>query len=228
MPRGRIVLKRICESRKLAALKTDGARLLYTWLIPNVDSNGCFSGDPQVIKGKIFTRLRKSIKTIAGYLNELKEANIIILYESNGHIFLCIPDFAEKQPYINADREAKTTIPPPTQEQLKSYSRVTPPQIESKSKRESKIQSKGKGEFPPTSVMVTDYAKEINYQLDGNKFCDYYAARGWKLKGGTLMKDWRAAVRTWKRRDDEAPKPETSLERIKRIRKESENGQRQN
>ena len=73
MPQGRIVLKRICQSKKLADLKTDGARLLYTWLIPNMDINGCFSADPEVIKGQIFTRLRKSTRVIAGYLEDLED-----------------------------------------------------------------------------------------------------------------------------------------------------------
>ena len=93
MPQGRIVLKRICQSRKLADLKTDGARLLYTWLIPNVDINGCFSGDPGAVKGLVFTRLKKSVRTVAAYLEDLALVKLIVIYESNGDTFLHIPDF---------------------------------------------------------------------------------------------------------------------------------------
>jgi len=118
MPAGRIVLKVISESRKLAELKTDGARLLYTWLIPHVDINGCFSGDAEVIKGKVFTRLRKSVKTIESYLEELDQIGLIVRYETNGDQFLIIPDFKEKQPKLIAEREAKPSIPLPTHEQL--------------------------------------------------------------------------------------------------------------
>jgi hypothetical protein len=50
----------------------------------------------------------------------------------------------------------------------------------------------------PTSKEVTDYAKEINFNLDGEYFCDFNEARGW-LVSKNPMKDWKAAVRTWKR-----------------------------
>lgn len=130
------MLKRICQSRKLAALKTDGARLLYTWLLPNVDINGCFSGDAEVIKGQIFTRLRKSTKTIFSYLEDLETVGLIVWYQSNGDAFLQIPDFVSRQPNLNPNKEAKSTIPLPTMEQLQTYSGLTPPKVK---EREVKI-----------------------------------------------------------------------------------------
>lgn len=147
MPQGRIVLKRICQSRKLAALKTDGARLLYTWLIPNVDVNGCFSGDVAVIKGQVFTRLKKSPKTIHSYIQELRDVGLVILYQANGDIYLNIPDFADKQPYLNPDRESKTTIPPPTHEECMStsgnaQSNLGQIEVEGKGKCQSESQNK--------------------------------------------------------------------------------------
>ena len=51
----------------------------------------------------------------------------------------------------------------------------------------------------PTPQEVSDYAKGIGFDLDGERFCDYYQARGWELKRGQPMKDWMAAVRTWKK-----------------------------
>jgi len=50
----------------------------------------------------------------------------------------------------------------------------------------------------PTPKEVNDYAKEINFNLDGDYFCDWNEARGW-LVSKNPMKDWKAAVRTWKR-----------------------------
>jgi hypothetical protein len=52
---------------------------------------------------------------------------------------------------------------------------------------------------PPRPEQVNEYAATLGFQLDGQRFVDYYAARGWKYKGGVAMKDWRAAVRTWRR-----------------------------
>jgi len=51
---------------------------------------------------------------------------------------------------------------------------------------------------PPTSEEVEQYAREIGWPLDGQSWCDSYASKGWCLKGGAKMKDWRAAVRNWK------------------------------
>lgn len=50
----------------------------------------------------------------------------------------------------------------------------------------------------PKPEEVTTYAAELGFTLDGNHFVDHYEARGW-LIGKNPMKDWKAAVRTWKR-----------------------------
>jgi len=54
---------------------------------------------------------------------------------------------------------------------------------------------------PPTPAEVSAYAKTINYQIDAERFCDHYQSKGWMI-GKNKMKDWRAAVRTWKRGDE--------------------------
>jgi len=143
MPAGRILLKSISESKKLSELDTDGARLLFTWLIPHVDVNGCFSGDPEVIKGQIFTRLNKSVEEIEDYLVDLQQRKLIVRYETNGDVFLYMPSFVDKQPQLNPEREGKPRIPTPTPEQLKSKSRPTLDQFQTNSNtskvKESKV-----------------------------------------------------------------------------------------
>ena len=58
---------------------------------------------------------------------------------------------------------------------------------------------KGKERFrKPTPQEVTDYSKEIDYPLDGEAWCDCYEQKDWMV-GKSRMKDWRAAVRNWKR-----------------------------
>ena len=101
MPVGRILLKSISGSNKMPQLKTDGARLLYTWLLAHADINGCYSGDAKVIRGTIVTRLEKSIKTIESYLQDVEKLELIFRYSSDNDVFLIIPDFVEKQPSLN-------------------------------------------------------------------------------------------------------------------------------
>lgn len=56
-------------------------------------------------------------------------------------------------------------------------------------------------EFVPPSVEeVEAYSVAHGCPLDAARFVDYYGAKGW-MAGKSPMKDWRAAVRMWSRRD---------------------------
>jgi len=52
----------------------------------------------------------------------------------------------------------------------------------------------------PTVDEVQSYCTERGNWIDPEHFCDYNEARGWKVSNSP-MKDWRAAVRTWEKRD---------------------------
>lgn len=54
--------------------------------------------------------------------------------------------------------------------------------------------------IPPTPDEVRAYASEKGLAIDPEEFCDFYISKGW-IVGRTKMKDWRAAVRNWCRRD---------------------------
>ena len=79
---------------------------------------------------------------------------------------------------------------------------------ESKSKYEYKSESKSEkkestrsAHFKPPSVEeVSAYCLERNNGIDAEQFCDFYASKGWKV-GREPMKDWKAAVRTWERKE---------------------------
>ena len=53
---------------------------------------------------------------------------------------------------------------------------------------------------PPTADEVAEYCSERNNGVDPEAFCDFYAAKGWMI-GKSKMVDWKAAVRTWERRE---------------------------
>ena len=54
---------------------------------------------------------------------------------------------------------------------------------------------------PPTIEEVEAYCKERNNGVDPQKWYDFYSAKGWMI-GKNKMKDWKAAIRTWERRDN--------------------------
>lgn len=53
---------------------------------------------------------------------------------------------------------------------------------------------------PPTIEEVAAYCKERNNKVDAEQFIAFYSSKGWMV-GKNKMKDWKAAVITWERRD---------------------------
>lgn len=53
---------------------------------------------------------------------------------------------------------------------------------------------------PPTLEEVSNYCKERNNGVDPQRFIDYNQSKGWVV-GKVKMKDWKAAVRTWEKKE---------------------------
>ena len=67
---------------------------------------------------------------------------------------------------------------------------------------EDKIDKPKRKRFVAPSIEdVKAYCIERGNNVDAQKFLDYYDMTGWKTKGGAVIKDWKACVRTWERRD---------------------------
>lgn len=60
---------------------------------------------------------------------------------------------------------------------------------------------------PPTADQARAYGNEIGFDIDAERFCDFYAAKGW-LVGKSPMKDWKAAVRNWRGSQHSTPTPQ--------------------
>lgn len=68
----------------------------------------------------------------------------------------------------------------------------------------------------PNPYEVEEYAKSIEFDLNGFHFCDYYQSKGWMI-GKNKMKDWKAAVRTWKQKKLKDEPIENEQPEIKKI-----------
>lgn len=66
-----------------------------------------------------------------------------------------------------------------------------------KTKAETNIPSEKKKFTPPSVDDVRLYCQEHGFDIDPERFVDYYSVRGWETKPNQRMKDWRAAVRLW-------------------------------
>lgn len=87
------------------------------------------------------------------------------------------------------------------------YDRIRPYTTDTKTKTKTKTIKKDslkrveRNFTPPTLEEVAAYVKERELQMDPEAFFDHFTANGWRVSGKTPMKDWRAAVRNWARKE---------------------------
>ncbi len=116
MAEGRMLKRQISRSKKLARLKTDSARLLYTWIIPHLDVEGRLEADPHIVKGEVVPRLETfTPENIQEYLEDMESEKLIVLYHYEGDQFLQLVKFEDHQS-LRKDKEAVSRIPAPSGE----------------------------------------------------------------------------------------------------------------
>lgn len=71
----------------------------------------------------------------------------------------------------------------------------------------------GKNKIPPTLEEVAAYCVERNNHVDPEAFMDFYASKGWMV-GKNKMKDWKACVRTWEKRNNAEPSGNKTLAQL--------------
>ena len=132
MAEGRMLKKAISTSRRLADLKTDSARMLYTWIIPHLDVEGRFYADPSMIKGSVVPRIKSfTEEKIEECLLDMAAVGLINLYRVDGDKYLNLRKFEDHQ-NIKKEREAPSKIPAP-ENGIPDNSRPTPDQLQTNS-----------------------------------------------------------------------------------------------
>ena len=113
MARGRMIDKRVGNSKKLGKTSDKAARL-YFMIYPHLDSEGRIAFDDlDDLKIEIIPYLKGwGIKKIGVALNELADIELIILYPNKQKIAMQFEKFEDFQT-IRKDREAPSKIKPP-------------------------------------------------------------------------------------------------------------------
>ena len=141
MAEGRMLSNRVARSSKVAALSSDTARMIYSWLIPYTDVEGRMEADPRLLKADTAPLLEHvTVAVINNVLLELHEIGLIVLYSSDDGLkeYLQITKFEENQKNLRKDREAPSRIVGPTPAKVRRRSGVKPDELPSKI-REVKI-----------------------------------------------------------------------------------------
>lgn len=63
----------------------------------------------------------------------------------------------------------------------------------------------------PTLDEIQGYCKEKGFNVDAASIYDHYTANGWVQGKNKPIKDWKAAVRQWARREGEFAKPQPQI-----------------
>lgn len=211
----RIIKESICESEKLASVKDFDFRL-WVCLITQADDAGRGDARPAIIKGRCFP-LRESvtIKSISDSLHALASNGLIGLYEVGGRPFYWFPSWTEHQRV----RDCKPKYPAPDESdnprqsaairgELPQYAAscgLNPIQSESNPNPNPKEEARERA-HRPTVEEVAAFCRERGNSVDAERFVDFYASKGWRV-GNQPMKDWKACVRTWERREAPAEAP---------------------
>jgi len=141
MAKGRLLHRKISLDKDVNDLPIASA-LAFTWTIPHLDVEGRIHGDPVVLKSLVCPRrMDISSSDIEEFIQQWVAAEMVVLYEAEGDLWLWFPKFKEHQSGLRADREAPSFIPAPeegdvcggTPDQLRTNSGVTPEQLPSNS-----------------------------------------------------------------------------------------------
>ncbi len=169
------------------------AQSFYVRLITLVDDYGRYEANSQLLKSHAFPlNDEMTTKTIVGMCEQLSNSGLAVFYKTPlGKNFLQLTNWQERvrsEPKYQAFTEdceqlfanaSKCQLPTPSPSPSPSY-------------------------IAPDIKEIIEYGKEINLMTsDCESFFDHFTARGWVPSGSrSKMKDWKAALRNWKRNAD--------------------------
>lgn len=137
-----------------------------------------------------------SEQTVRTSLNHLKSTNEITIIPTNKFSVITIVNYGKFQDI--SEMLTSTSTNNLTNDQPAANQQLTTNEQEKQEKQNNRYRKRF---TPPTVDEVAAYCRERGNTVDAQRFVDYYASKGWKV-GSSGMKDWRAAVRNWERRDN--------------------------
>lgn len=197
--------------------------VVFYRLLVTADDFGCMDGRPLLLKSELFP-IKEGVtkKAVEDAINRLASVGLLQKYEVSGMPYVCFPKWELHQRIRTKHR--KYPAPPEWSEALDSNlqqiaadcGRLPPEsEIESESNPNPKENPNARAARtlfrPPTVEEVETYCQERQNGVDASRFVDFYASKGWKI-GSSPMKDWRAAVRTWERRESKTQDKSAPME----------------
>lgn len=130
-----------------------------------------------------------SVQQIRTALDKLISTNEITSKSTNQYRIIEVNNY-DKYQLTNKQTNSRVT----------SKQQASNKQVTTTNTLKNEKNDKKRGRFTPPSLKeVKEYCKERNNSVDPETFIDFYSSKGWKV-GNVKMKDWKASVRTWEKR----------------------------
>lgn len=146
--------------------------------------DGAYQGDDQLVR-MAYNIFDAAIQRTNEKYQEIREKN----RENARKRWEKIKEKADAYDRIRSDTTAS--------EPMRDDASQTKTETQAQAQAETHDRKKRNIFIPPTVDEVRAYCQERGNTINAEQFVDYYEARGWELKPGQKMKDWRASVRTW-------------------------------
>lgn len=177
--------------------------VIYVFLLTIVDDFGRYDARPAILKSELFPFLQDLVREadVQRSLENMSRAGLVRLYSHDGKPYLEIQKFNQRLRAKRSKWPAPIDTCQPHEIAGQCHDNVVtmPTDTDTDTDTEEKEKSKERaGKFvPPTPSEVSEYGKSIGFAIDGVRFCAFYESKGWVV-GKSPMKNWKAAVQTWK------------------------------
>ncbi|HYD35526.1 MAG TPA: hypothetical protein VD999_05640 [Vitreimonas sp.] len=101
--------KKISVSEKVADLKSDKAKLLYTWAIPHADDFGLLPGSARTIKAEVMPMEEITMEDIGFHLEDMVRVGLLKAVTIESKEYYYIVDFNKHQT-LKKDRQPQTIV----------------------------------------------------------------------------------------------------------------------
>lgn len=188
------------------------AQSLFIRLLTMVDDYGRCDGRHAVILGQCFSvwnannpRHQIDLQQLSGFLQEIAASGLIETYVADDKSVLQITQWTERirdgvkerwpcRKLQQNPAEKKASSSPSSSSSPPSSICTPPPELALTGEQIKRVNG-----IPPDPKDVHDYGLSIGLVADqSDAFIDHHESRGWML-GKVKMRDWKAALRTWKR-----------------------------
>ena len=207
MPRIRYLKPDFFTDEDLAEL-TFETRIAFAGLWCHADKAGRLEDRPKYLKAMIFPYDKVDMEKQLGILSKPKKSGFPFIqrYSIECRQYIQILTWSSHQKPHSTEKESIIPPAPPLNtkgngkgngEGVKTSSELSNGEITVK----EPLKENSTRFIPPTIEEVSLYCKERKNSVNPESWMNHYQSNGWMV-GKNKMKDWRAAVRTWEKKEE--------------------------